>query len=131
MENISKILATEPVKIIFSGKDLTQCVSYDYKFLFMRYYSMYERKKTLLDEKISFKLIKNDCNIPFIPNILNGYGEYTFTSNNKTTTMHYFQYSKCDGTIHDFYFDYIKNDIDRYFNKFEAEFNKTICNAKN
>lgn len=131
IENISKMLANEPVKIIYTGNELMQFVSYDYKFLFFHYYSKYIREKSVTTGEIRFKLIKNNCNIPFIPNIISGYGEYTFTSNKSTTTMQYTQYSKCDGEVPGFYLEYIKNDIEKYFNKFEAEANKAIYNAKN
>lgn len=131
MDNVSKLLAKEPVTIIYTGNELMQFVSYDYKFLFFHYYSKYIREKSVTNGKISFKLIKNNCNIPFIPNIINGYGEYTFTSNKNTTTMHYTQYSKCEGEVPDFYLEYIKSDIEKYFNKFEAEANKAIYNANN
>ncbi len=129
MENIKKMLADEPVVIEYSTKGYQQTISYDYSFIFMRYFSQYERKLKPSESKISFKLTKNECSIPFIPNLQNGYGEYIVKSNYKTTTVHYYQYIRCDGTLRDFYFNYIKKDIVKYFNTFENEFLKTLKNA--
>ena len=131
MNSISRILTNEPVTIIFSEANSIQTISYDYQFLFMHYYSEYEREQSPNKKMISFKLTKSECSIPFIPNLENGYGTYTLKTNNKITTMQYYQYTKTNGILSDFYFNYIKKDIEGFFFSFESEFKKSLKNAKN
>ncbi len=131
MNNIKRILADEPATISFSEVNLVQTIAYDYQFIFMRYYSEYERKQRLDDKIISFRLTKSKSSIPFIPNLKNGYGIYTIKLDNKITTMQYYQYSETDGVMRDFYFNYFKKDIERFFNSFESEFNEALKNDNN
>ena len=126
MNNITRILAKEPVTIQFSEHNSIQTISYDYQFLLMRNYSEYERKQQLNDSIISFKLIKSECSIPFIPNLKNGYGTYTIKSNNRTTTLQYYQYAETESIMRDYYLNYIEKDIKDFFKRFESEFNKTL-----
>lgn len=131
MNNIKRILTGEPVIVEFSESDSIQTISYDYRFLFMSYYSEYERKQQLNDSIINFKLTKSECSIPFMPNLKIGYGAYTIKSNNKSCTMQYYQYAETDGILRDYYFNYLKKEIERFFNKFELEFNNSLMNVKN
>lgn len=130
IDNIKNIMKDEDVIISCTYKNVNQIIEYDYTFMMMRYYSSYERVLMMDENKLKFTLITNECSIPFIPNIIDGYGAYTFTFSANKTTMIYYQYSKCDGAIHNFYYNYIKSDVEEYFELFEREFliynNKTI-----
>jgi len=129
MNSIKRILIDEPVTINFSEVNSIQTISYDYQFFFMRYYSEYEREQRPNDKIISFKLTKSECSIPFIPNLKNGYGTYTIKTKHNKTTMQYYQYAETDGVLRDFYFNYLKKDIEAFFNSFESEFKKSLKNA--
>lgn len=131
VNNIVLILADKPVVIQFSEFNLTQTISYDYEFFFMHYYSEYERTQQVGDSTISFELRKSKCSIPFIPNLKKAYGTYKIKSNNKTTTLQYYQYAETDGVLRDFYLKYIIKDIESFFDSFESEFNKSLNNANN
>ncbi len=131
INSIVRIVAEEPVIVGFFELNSIQTISYDYQFLFMRYYSEYERIKSPNDKIIQFKLTKSECSIPFVPNLKNGYGTYTIKSANNKTTMQYYQYAKTDGVLRDFYFDYLKKNIEGFFISFESEFKKSLMNANN
>ena len=129
MNNIVRILADEPVTVGFSEVNSIQTISYDYQYLFMHYYSEYERRQRPDDKIISFKLTKSECLIPFIPNLKYSFGTYTIKTDNNKTRMQYYQYAKTDGILRDLYFFYLKKDIEGFFNGFESEFKKSLKNA--
>ena len=131
LSNTLKILEDKSVKVKYTQTDNLQTVDYDYTFMFLHYLSQYQRKLLPNEQKISFKQTKSESNIPYIPNVERCYGSYTITTNKVTTKMQYYQFIKCDGNLQDFYFNYIKNDLDSYFDKFLEEFTKNKNNAYN
>ena len=126
MKNITHLLADQPVTVNYEGNEYGQYVSYKYKFMFMHHYSRYFREKSYTLGTIKFNLVKSDCNIPIIPKTQSVSGQYTFTTNNNITTMHFIQKSKLGGAIPDIYLNNIRNGFAKYFSKFETEAIKSI-----
>lgn len=120
------LLNDESVEINYQGNDSIILISYLYKYLFFKFYSTYQRSLDSTSATIHFKLLSNKHNIPFVPQIEKDEGFYSFSTIGKDVTMFYYQRATCKDAIPDYYFNYARKKVFRYFKSFIAVVEKNL-----